>query len=188
MKRLLLLTVMGVCVCALAAAQATDGPDAPKKGFAKFWAGFTEILFTPQVHKPFSVAGGIELTQNDRTSMLPEIFVMSDYELSRYFGFGLRGGLTFSSNKPEDQLVSVMEGSLYGRFYVYDFGWIRPFVQTGLGVSVNREQDYEVYDVLGEVSMGARAHWKGWFLEPSFRVGYPFRLAFGMAVGHSFLP
>jgi hypothetical protein len=174
---------MCACVYARAAAQ-----DAPKKGFAKFWAGFTEILFTPQVHKPFSVAGGMELAQNDRTGMLPEIFVMSDYELSRHFGFGLRGGLTFASNKPSDQMVSVMEGSIYGRFYVYDFGWIRPFVQTGLGVSLNREQDYEVYDVLGEAGAGVRAHWKGWFLEPSFRVGYPFRMAFGMAVGHSFLP
>ncbi|MDR2768859.1 MAG: hypothetical protein LBB82_11105 [Treponema sp.] len=166
MKRLLLFIIVCACTGAFAAAQTGESA----------------------IHKPFSVAGGIELTQNDRVSILPELFVMSDYELSRYFGFGIRGGLTFASNKPSDRLVSVMEGVLYGRFYVYDFGWIRPFIQTGVGVSVNREQEYEVYDALGEVNFGARAHLKGWFIESSFRAGYPFRVAFGLAVGHSFLP
>jgi hypothetical protein len=165
------------------------GRGTPKKNFfLRVWNGFTETLFTPQIHKPFSVAGGIELTQNDRTGLLPELFVMSDYELTRYFGVGLRGGLTFGSTQPEDRLVSVMEGVLFGRFYVYDFGWIKPFVQTGLGLSIIREQEYEYTDILGEAALGVRAHWKGWLTEASFRYGYPFRLAFGLSFGHSFLP
>jgi hypothetical protein len=212
-KRLLLCMIICTCFGVFAAAQTAEGEsdtpaasaaaiadatadatdradssDTPKKGFAKFWSNFTDVLFTPQIHKPFSVAGGLDLTQNDRVNVLPELYVMGDYELSRFFGFGLRAGLTFGSSQPSDRLVSVMEGVIFGRFYVWDFGWIRPFVHTGLGVSVNREQEYEVYDALGELGFGARAHWTGWFLEGSFRVGYPFRLSFGLAFGHSFLP
>jgi hypothetical protein len=188
-KRFLCCVCLGLCLSAFLSAQTTDGEDEePKKGFARFWANFTEVLFTPQIHKPFSVAGGLELTQNERVNFLPEMYVMGDYELSRFFGFGVRGGLTFGSKQPEDRLVSVMEGVIFGRFYLYDFVWIRPFVQTGIGVSIDREQGYEVYDPLGELALGARAHYTGWFLEASLRVGYPFRLSFGLAAGHSFLP
>jgi hypothetical protein len=156
--------------------------------FGRFWGNFTEVLFTPQIHKPFSVSGTLELTQNDRLHLLPEISITADYELSRYFGFGLRAGLTFASNQPIDKLVTVMDAAVFGRFYVYDFGWIRPYVETGLGISIDRELEYEYTDVLGEAGAGARAHWKGWFMEANFRYGYPFRFAFGLGVGHSFLP
>jgi hypothetical protein len=81
-----------------------------------------------------------------------------------------------------------MEAVFYERFYVYDFGWIRPFIQTGLGLSIDREEEYKVNDFLGEVAIGARAHWTGWFMEMSVRYGYPFRFAGGLAFGHSFLP
>jgi hypothetical protein len=176
-------------LCALLCVLAASAWTQEKENFFKrFWSTFVEVLFTPQIHKPFSVAGGIEYTQNDRERFLPELVVIADYELSRYFGFGLRGGLTFGSREPEHSLVSVMEGVVYGRFYVYDFGWIRPFVQAGIGVSIDREQDYEYTDVLGETAGGARAHWKGWFLEAVIRYGRPFRFAFGLSFGHSFLP
>jgi hypothetical protein len=156
--------------------------------FVRFWRGFAETLFTPQIHKPFSVAAGIEAAQNDRVNLLPQIFIASDYELSRYFGLGVRGGLSFGSSEPTDRIVSVMEGAFYGRFYVYDFGWIRPYVQTGIGISVDREQEFEYTDVLGEFGLGVRAHYTGWFLDTGFRYGYPFRIAFGLSLGHSFLP
>jgi hypothetical protein len=156
--------------------------------FSRFWNGFTETLFTPQIHKPFSVAGGIEITQNDRVNFLPELTVTSDYELTPYFGVGLRGGMTFGSTEPEDRMVSVLEGAIFARCYVYDFGWIKPFVQTGVGISIDQEMEYEYTDILGEFALGARAHWKGWFLDGAFRTGYPFRMAFGMSFGHSFLP
>jgi hypothetical protein len=163
--------------------------DAKEPGLLKrFWIHFTEVLFTPQIHKPFSVAGGVEMTQNDREKLLPELYIMTDYEFSRYLGFGVRGGLTFGSDQPIDKLVTVMEAVFYERFYVYDFGWIRPFVQTGLGLSIDREEEYEVTDFLGEAAIGARAHWTGWFMEMSVRYGYPFRFAGGLAIGHSFLP
>jgi hypothetical protein len=177
------------CFCISAGSLLWAQEAEPKRNFfLRFWDSFTETLFTPQVHKPFSVMGGVEFTQNDRVKMLPEMYVASDYELSRYFGLGLRGGLTFGSSQPTDRLVTVMEGVLYGRFYVYDFGWIRPFVQTGLGISIDRELEFEYTDVLGEFALGARAHWTGWFLETSFRYGYPFRMAAGLGLGHSFLP
>jgi hypothetical protein len=156
--------------------------------FKRFWNHFTDVLFTPQIHKPFSVAGGIEMTRNDRAKFLPELYLMTDYEFSRYLGFGIKGGISFGSNEPADKLVTVMEAVFYERFYVYDFGWIRPFVQTGIGLSIDREQEYEVNDVLGEVAIGARAHWTGWFMEMSVRYGYPFLFAGGLAFGHSFLP
>jgi hypothetical protein len=156
--------------------------------FVRAWNGFTETLFTPQIHKPFSVAGGIEMTQNEREGMLPELFVISDYEITPFFGLGLRGGMTFGSKRPDDRLVSVMEGVVFGRFYVHDFGWIKPYVQTGIGISLDQEMEYEYTDVLGEAALGARAHWKGWFMDAGFRVGYPFRTAFGLSFGHSFLP
>jgi hypothetical protein len=171
------------------AGQGAGGAQTPKQNFfVRSWTYFTTTLFAPQIHKPFSVSGGIEMTQNDRINMLPEVFIAADYELSRYFGFGLRGGFTFGSKEPADSMVSVMEGVLFGRFYVHDFGWIRPFVQTGLGISLERELEYEYTDVLGEVATGARMHWTGWFMETLVRYGYPFRMAFGVSVGHSFLP
>jgi hypothetical protein len=156
--------------------------------FSRTWNGFTETLFTPQIHKPFSVAGGIEMTQNEREGLLPELFVISDYELTPSFGLGLRGGMTFGSKRPDDRLVSVMEGVFFGRFYVCDFGWIKPYVQTGVGISIDQEMEYEYMDVLGEFALGVRAHWKGWFMDAGFRGGYPFRTAFGLSFGHSFLP
>ena len=180
--RRILLCLLFAGGAALAGAQEKDN------FFLRFWNGFKEGLFTPQIHKPFAVYGGIELTNNDRIRMVPEIFVASDYELSRYFGFGVRGGLTFGSPEPEDRLVSVMDGAVYGRFYVYNFGWIRPYVQTGIGMSMDREMEYDYTDVLGEFAAGARAHWKGWFMDAGLRYGYPFRMAFGLSLGHSFLP
>jgi hypothetical protein len=81
-----------------------------------------------------------------------------------------------------------MEGALFGRFYVYDFGWIRPYLQTGVGISMVRELDYEYTDILGEFATGARAHWKGWFMDLMYRYGYPFRMAVGLSIGHSFIP
>jgi hypothetical protein len=156
--------------------------------FSRAWNGFTETLFTPQIHKPFSVAGGIEITQNERDRILPEFFIISDYELTPYFGAGIRGGMTFGSQRPDDRLISVMEGVFFGRFYVYDFGWIKPFIQTGVGISMDQEREFDYTDVRGEFALGARAHWKGWFMEAGFRCGYPFRTAFGMSFGHSFLP
>jgi hypothetical protein len=171
-----------------AASEALAAPEARPNFFVRFWRGFAETLFTPQVHKPFSVAAGMEVSQNDRIHFLPELFVASDYELSRYFGLGLRGGMTFGSSEPTDRIVSVMEGVFYGRFYVYDFGWIRPYVQAGIGISLDREQDFEYTDVLGEAAAGVRAHYTGWFLDAGVRYGYPFRAGFGMSLGHSFLP
>jgi hypothetical protein len=188
LKRFLLCGFFCVLAVSLACAQ-EEGAGKAKSGlFNRFWNGFTETLFTPQIHKPFSVSGGIELTQNDRKDLLPEFFATADYELSRYFGFGARAGLTFASNQPIDKMVTVMEGVGFARFYLYDFGWIRPYLQTGLGLSIDREQDYEYTDILGEAALGARAHWTGWFLEANFRYGYPFRFAFGLSFGHSFLP
>jgi hypothetical protein len=190
LKRLLLCVMYCILTASLVYAQEA-GPEAPAKkrnAFVRFWKGFTESLLAPQIHKPFSVAGGIEMTQNDRVAFLPEIFVISDYELSPYFGIGVRGGLTFGSREPEDRLVSVMDGVVFGRFYVYDFGWIKPFIQTGVGISIDQELEYKYTDISGEFAAGVRAHWKGWFLETAFRCGYPFRLACGMSVGHSFLP
>jgi hypothetical protein len=172
---------------ALSRADPASGAEEPGF-FARFWAGFKETLFAPQIHKPFSVSGGYELTQNDRSSMLSEMYVMADYELSRNFGLGLRGGLSFGSSAPDHKLVTVMEGVFFMRLYIHDFGWIKPFVQTGLGISIDREQEYEYNDVLGEAALGIRAHYKGWFMETGFRYGYPFRLAFGAGFGHSFLP
>jgi hypothetical protein len=177
-----------LCVLAASLWAQEETEEVKKNFFIRFWDSFTTTLLTPQIHKPFSVMGGIEFTNNDRVAMLPELFVASDYEFSRYFGAGVRGGLTFGSSEPVDRLVSVMEGVFYGRFYVYDFGWIRPFVHAGIGVSVDREQEFEYADVLGEFGTGVRAHWKGWFLEASFRYGYPFRTAGGLSLGHSFLP
>jgi hypothetical protein len=168
--------------------EAAEAPAARSNFFVRFWRGFAETLFTPQIHKPFSVAAGIEASQNDRLNLLPELFVASDYELSRYFGLGVRGGITFGSGEPTDRIVSVMEGAFYGRFYLYDFGWIRPYVQTGLGISIDREQEYEYTDILGEFAAGIRAHYTGWFLDANARYGYPFRIAFGVSLGHSFLP
>jgi hypothetical protein len=188
-KRLLLCVVF----CILAAASALAQNEVQEKvkgnnGWSRFWRGFANTLLTPQIHKPFSVAGGIEFTQNDRVSSLPELFVTADYELSPYFGIGLEGGMTFGSKQPADRLVSVMEGIIYGRFYVYDFGWIKPYTQVGLGISIDRELEYEYNDVLGEISIGARIHYTGWFLDTSFRYGYPFRIGGGISIGHSFLP
>jgi hypothetical protein len=177
-----------------AGAQEEPPPSPPKEStqknniFVRFWNGFTRTLLAPQIHKPFSVAGGLEMTQNDRVDFLPEMVVISDYELSPYFGLGVRGGITFGSKEPDHRLVSVMEGVFFGRFYVYDFGWIKPFVQTGLGISLDQELAYKYTDILGEFALGARAHWKGWFMETAFRCGYPFRIAAGVTVGHSFLP
>jgi hypothetical protein len=159
-----------------------------KNAWTRFWHGFGVTLLTPQVHKPFSVFGGIEISQNDRVHYLPEIFVASDYELSPNFGIGVRGGMTFGSKEPADSIVSVMEGVIYGRFYVYDFGWIKPYTQAGLGISVDRELGYEYNDFLGEFAVGVRAHYTGWFLDASFRYGYPFRMGGGISIGHSFLP
>jgi hypothetical protein len=193
-KRLLFLCILCVLASSLVLAQEAGTPETPGKPnffvlfWKGFWNGFVEGLITPQVHKPFSVMGGIEYTGNDRDQMLPEVFVASDYELSRYVGLGVRGGITFGSQRPEDSLVSVMEGLIYSRFYVWDFGFIRPFFQTGIGISLDREQEYEYTDVLGEFATGVRMHWKGWYIENAFRYGYPFRIAFGMSVGHSFLP
>ena len=183
MKRFVLTAVFFLLAASFGFAQSGGG------FFSRFWSTFKTNLFAPQeIHKPFSVAGGMEITQNDRDKLLPEVFVLADYELTREFGFGLKAGLTFASRQPIDRLVTVMEGELYGRFYVYDFGWIRPFVQAGLGISVDREEDYTYNDILGEATVGARAHYLGWFAEASFRYGYPFRLAFGLGIGHSFLP
>jgi hypothetical protein len=156
--------------------------------FVRFWRGFAETLFAPQIHKPFSVAAGIELAQNDRVHFLPELFVASDYELSRYFSMGIRGGITTDSGEPADRIVSVMEGAFYSRCYVYDFGWIRPYVQAGIGMSIDREQEFEYTDILGEAAAGVRAHYTGWFADANVRYGYPFRVAFGISLGHSFLP
>jgi hypothetical protein len=173
---------------ASAAGAQETGAEEKSNFFIRFWNGFKEGLFTPQIHKPFAVSAGMEATKNERVNMLPELFIASDYELTRYFGIGVRGGLTFGSQQPEDSLVTVMEGVIFARCYVYDFGWIRPYVQTGIGISLDREMEYEYTDVLGEFSTGARAHWKGWFMDAAFRYGYPFHLAFGLSVGHSFLP
>ncbi|MDR1390430.1 MAG: hypothetical protein LBJ31_10705 [Treponema sp.] len=185
MKRVTLLVVLLLACSALFAQEA----DAKKTGRVKqFFGNFKENLFSPQPHRPFSVGAGLELTQNDREDMLPEIIIYSDYELSRYFGMGVRGGLTFASRQPTDRLVSVMEGVFYQRAYLYDFGWIRPFVHTGIGVSVAREEEYKYTDFLGEAALGLRAHYKGWFAEMIFRYGYPFRFAVGLSVGHSYIP
>lgn len=175
-------------LCALFCILAATAWTQERNFFKRFWNNFVEVLFTPQIHKPFSVAAGIEYAQNEREHFLPELVVIADYELSRYFGIGVRGSITFGSKQPEHALVSVMEGVGYGRFYPYDFGWIRPFIQVGIGISADSEQDYQYTDVLGETSAGVRAHWKGWFLEAVIRYGYPFRLAFGLGLGHSFLP
>ena len=192
LKRLLVLVLF--CVTARlyaqdvdAAAEQTAVKERPNF-FVRGWNIFLDGLLAPQIHKPFSVLGGIEFTQNDRANMLPEVYIAADYEFTRYIGFGVRGGMTFGSRQPQDSLVSVMEGVMYGRFYAYDFGWIRPFLQGGLGISLNREQEYEYTDVLGEMAVGLRAYWKGWFLETSCRYGFPFRVAAGLGVGHCFLP
>lgn len=153
-----------------------------------FLAFSQESFFAPHMHKPFAVMVGIEISQNDRVNMLPEVYAASDYEFTRYFGIGVRGGITFGSREPDYSLVAVMEGVFYGRFYLYDFNWIRPYLQTGIGISLDREQEYEYTDTLGEFAVGTRAQWKGWFLDLAFRYGYPFRIAYGMSLGRSFLP
>jgi hypothetical protein len=189
-KRLLLCVILCTLAASLIWAQEEEAPVKPAKRNFFLWLrdGFVNGLISPQVHKPFSVMAGIEYTQNDREQILPEMVVASDYEITPYIGIGIRGGITFGSKEPEDRLVTVMEGVVYGRFYLYDFGFIKPFLQTGLGISLDREQEYEYTDVLGEVATGVRMHWKGWYVENIFRYGYPLRWACGMSLGHSFLP
>jgi hypothetical protein len=186
-KRITLL----VLLCAAMAVPAFSQETAELKDgnwFTRAWGRFTTLLFTPQVHKPFSVGGGIEVTQNERSGVLPEISAVIDFEYSRYVALGVRGGLTVWSRQSTDSLVSSMDALGFARFYPYDFGWIRPFVQAGVGISEIREVEYEVYDPIGEAALGARAHLTGWYLEAIFRYGYPFRFAGGLFFGHSFLP
>jgi hypothetical protein len=142
----------------------------------------------PEIHKPFSVGTGMEINQNVRVGVVPALFICIDYEINRILDFGVRGSMTYFNSAPADALISAQEGVFFTRFYVYDFGWIRPYVHTGVGVSSAREQDYVVEDVLGEAACGIRAHWRGWFADLSFRFGYPFRMGAGLLLGHSFLP
>jgi hypothetical protein len=154
----------------------------------RFWDRFVELLLTPSIEKPFSVGAGMELSQNARSGLVPEVFACIDYDIDRMLAFGVRGGMTYGSKEPADAAVSVMEGVFFSRFYVYDFTWMRPYAQVGLGAATIREVDYEVTDVLGEGAVGLRAHFLGWFADLGFRWGYPFRTAFGIEIGHSFLP
>jgi hypothetical protein len=172
----------------LDATDAGNSEEEEKSFFYDIWDNFVERLFSPQIQKPFSVGVGTELTQNARKGLVPEVFAAIDYDFDRFLAFGVRGGMTYGADEPKDSLISVMEGVFFSRFYVYDFGWVRPYTQVGFGVSSAREVDFEVLDVLGEGAVGGRAHFLGWFADISFRWGYPFRTAFGIEVGHSFLP
>ncbi|MDR1626625.1 MAG: hypothetical protein LBT33_08795 [Spirochaetia bacterium] len=169
-------------------APADEDDDEGPSLWGRFWDKFVELLLTPSIEKPFSVGAGMELTQNTRSGLVPEVFAGIDYDIDRMLAFGVRGGMTYGSKEPADSQVSVMEGVVFSRLYVYDFRWIRPYAQVGLGASTIREVDYEVTDVLGEGAVGARAHFLGWFADIGVRWGYPFRAGFGIEVGHSFLP
>jgi hypothetical protein len=153
--------------------------------FSQTPAGY---LASGEIHKPFSVGAGIEMNQNVRVGVVPALFICIDYEIDRLLDFGVRGSMTYFNSAPADALITAQEGIFFARFYVYDFGWIRPYMHTGLGVSSAREQDYVVEDVLGEAAFGTRAHWRGWFADLSFRFGYPFKVGIGLLFGHSFLP
>jgi hypothetical protein len=119
-----------------------------------------------------------------------------DFDITPSLAMGLRGELSFSS-QPEDRLVAAMEGVFFQRFYVFDCVakmWrLRPYFQTGLGYIQGQEVEYKVGDIVGEASIGCRAHFveglfKSWYGDLNVRYGYPFQIGVSLLVGHSFLP
>jgi hypothetical protein len=151
------------------------------------------------VFKPFSVGSGMEINQNARHIMVPEIVLSLDYEITPIVTIGLKVGMTEWADTEEHETISVMEGVFIGRYYLYPFLFgagkkkpipiqIRPYIQTGLGMSYSREIDYTVLDYLGEAAIGGRFHFSGWFADLGVRYGYPFHYGVNLILGHSFLP
>jgi hypothetical protein len=83
--------------------------------------------------------------------------------------------------------VSGTEANLYFRLYLYkrDFGGL--YTQLGWGYSAYREDLINAQTMLLDFTAGYRVFFLGGFyVEPYFRTGFPFRLGVGLMAGHWF--
>ena len=136
---------------------------------------------------PYTLGVGAEANQNTREGLAFSYGAALDRHLAYTNGksmllVGVKGYMLTDFNS-----ISGTEADVYLRLNAF---WLGPgsfFGQLSWGFSGYKEDDIDVKTMLADFTIGYRFFFLGGFYaEPYFRAGFPFRIGFGVMAGHRF--
>jgi hypothetical protein len=136
---------------------------------------------------PYSLGGGAEMNLNSREGAA----LGYGAALDRHIGYiGDQSILLAGVKAALNTNFSGINGSevdVYLRLYVFKYGFSGAFTQLGWGYASYREDVINAQTMLMEFTVGWRQFFlDGFYVEPYFRTGFPYRIAVGLMAGHWF--
>ena len=136
---------------------------------------------------PYSLGGGLEFGLNSREYFTLGYSAMIDrYLYNPHTALVLRGTMY-----DDFKTITASEAELALRLYVLETGNGLFFAQLGFGAAFYREEERQVNTYIMNFIAGYRYYvqtgfFRGFYLEPALRVGYPFEWGIGIFAGHWF--
>jgi hypothetical protein len=148
-----------------------------------FAASFISAQENEERVYPYSLGAGVETNLNTREGFALGYGAAVDrYVGSEYVLAGIRGAMSTDFNG-----VAETEAGLYLRLYLVKPNAGGLFTQLGWGFASFREDENQHQNMLLDFTLGYRLYFlKGFYVEPYFRTGFPFRAAAGLMAGHWF--
>ena len=137
---------------------------------------------------PYTLGVGAEASQNTRKWFALDYGAMVDRFIAyREDGRGLLLAGIRGYMITDLKSISGTEAALFLRVNMFRIGPGSIYSQLSWGFSSYREDTIEARTLLADFTIGYRAFFlDGFYVEPYFRSGFPFRMAFGLMAGHRF--
>ena len=136
---------------------------------------------------PYSLGGGLESGLNTR-----ENFAMGFSAVIDRYLFGPHAAMGIKATMYSDfNTVTSSEAQLNFRLYIHELWWGLFFTQFGFGAAFYTEETRNINTYLMDFALGYRIYiqkgfFRGFYVEPLMRFGYPFEWGFGLYAGHWF--
>ena len=136
---------------------------------------------------PYSLGAGGEANQSTRVGFALGYGAAID----RYIAYVEGNGILLAGLKgyllTDFASISGAEADVYIRLNMFRLGRGAFFSQLSWGYTSYKEDDIHAQTLLADFTLGYRGFFSnGFYIEPYFRAGFPFRMAFGLMAGHRF--
>jgi len=136
---------------------------------------------------PYALGGGAEVNLNTREGIAMGYGAAVDRYISYAGGKGILLAGVKASMQTDFGGISGTEAGAYLRLNLLEAGPGFFFSQLGWGYSTYREDAITANAMLMDFTLGYRGFFlNGFYFEPYFRTGFPFRMGFGLMAGHWF--
>lgn len=141
------------------------------------------LFFTISLSALDGVFIGLEeqINANTREGLAFGQGLLMGLDINHYFAIGLKAAFSYDM-----EAISVLEASALARLYLPLKNTL-PFVQADFGAAIIFEENNSHPSFLGGFTVGLRFYpYSLFYIEPSFRVGYPFFWGGALGIGIHF--